>query len=93
MSFFVFRRTKHVLEWLEEMAKQPWKTHESQQRVASMKQRIPQLQSQLDAWKDDQSQGQIKSLMAEVTEHSTESQRLSLMIDLFERVSNCSLFS
>ncbi|KAI8337955.1 hypothetical protein BC941DRAFT_424165 [Chlamydoabsidia padenii] len=91
-SFNEFRtstqRTKYILERLDEMTKRQWNRMESQQLVASMKERIHLMQSQLEGWKshgDQEQQDQVKVLMADLADYSTESRKLSLMIDLFER--------
>ncbi|CAO3589081.1 unnamed protein product [Absidia cylindrospora] len=84
------QRTKYSLERLHEM-EQKWNTDESQQSVETMKKQITSLRTQLELWKSDgdnydtDQRDRIKTLMSEMAECSAESQKLSLMVDLFEK--------
>ncbi|KAI8097692.1 uncharacterized protein BX664DRAFT_84831 [Halteromyces radiatus] len=85
------KQTKYSLERLQEM-EQGWNTNDSQQHITSMKDQITRLRNQLELWKTDgggnnnaELHDRIQALMKELSEYSMESQKLSLMIDLFEK--------
>ncbi|CAO3631846.1 unnamed protein product [Cunninghamella blakesleeana] len=81
---------KYSLEYINEIGLN-WNANESQQSINTFTQKIHNLQNQLDFWKryensDNQQNIHIKNLKDELYSLKKESEKLSLMADMFEKM-------